>query len=79
MSLCEILTSMRIPSPYSLARQSSLRAIREDYPRLDSAFERNQVVSLDGGGLRTSWLPVMRRSYELAELAPARFVDRAAE
>ena len=52
-------------------RESRGAQIRDDYPRLDPAFERNQTVSLQDGTLATGWIPVVRRGYELATLEAA--------
>ena len=40
---------------------------REDFTKTDPALEQNQVVTADGEALATSWAPVVKSRYELAE------------
>jgi succinate dehydrogenase/fumarate reductase flavoprotein subunit len=41
--------------------------MREDLPETDPAFERNQTISLTGGGLVSGFVPVVRHDYVVAD------------
>jgi succinate dehydrogenase/fumarate reductase flavoprotein subunit len=68
---CALLTAESVALSALGRRESRGAQIREDFPRMDPAFAKNQVVALRDGELSTDWIPVVRRGFELATLEAA--------